>query len=49
MVHLDVEERVLYNTLLNNTENRPETLEGFEEQDVARKIMKDIDSSGKMR
>jgi hemerythrin-like domain-containing protein len=45
MIHLDAEEKVFYAKLINNEESRPETLEGFEEHDVARKIMKDIDAS----
>jgi hemerythrin-like domain-containing protein len=44
-VHLDAEEKVFYSKLIDNSESRPETLEGFEEHDVARKIMRDIDSS----
>lgn len=45
MIHLDAEEKVFYTKLVNNSESRSETLEGYEEHDVARKIMKDIDSS----
>lgn len=44
-VHLDAEEKVFYAKLVNNPESRPETLEGFEEHDVAKKVMKDIDAS----
>lgn len=44
-VHLAAEEKVFYTRLINNPESRPETLEGFEEHDVARMIMKDIDNS----
>lgn len=44
-VHLDAEEKVFYTKLVNNPESRPETLEGFEEHDVAKKVMKDIDAS----
>ncbi|MCW3996858.1 MAG: hemerythrin domain-containing protein [Candidatus Bathyarchaeota archaeon] len=44
-IHLDAEEKVFYTQLINNRESRSETIEGFEEHDVARKIMKDIDDS----
>ncbi len=45
MIHLDAEEKVFYAKLVDNQESRTETLEGFEEHDVARKVMKDIDAS----
>jgi hemerythrin-like domain-containing protein len=45
MVHLDAEEKVFYSKLVNNSESRPVTLAGFEEHEVARKVMKDIDAS----
>jgi hemerythrin-like domain-containing protein len=45
MIHLDAEEKVFYTKIVDNQESRMETLEGFEEHEVARKVMKDIDVS----
>ena len=44
-LHMDAEEKVFYSKLENNPESRDIVLEAFEEHDVGKKIINDIDNS----
>ncbi len=44
-VHIAGEEKVFYNRLANNSETRQLVLSAFEEHDVGRKVISDIDNS----
>jgi len=44
-IHMEAEEKFFYEKLVNNSESRPETLEGFEEHEVTKKAMMDVDDS----
>ncbi|MCW4000044.1 MAG: hemerythrin domain-containing protein [Candidatus Bathyarchaeota archaeon] len=45
MMHMEGEEKLIYPRLQNAQETRSATLEAFEEHDLARKVMSDIDES----
>ncbi len=47
-LHMEGEEKLLYPRLENNAETRVITLESFEEHDVGKKIINDIDNSSDM-
>jgi len=44
-IHMEGEEKVFYSKLENNPESRDIVLESFEEHDVGKKIINDIDNS----
>jgi hemerythrin-like domain-containing protein len=44
-IHMEGEEKVFYSKLENNPESRDIVLEAFEEHDVGKKIINDIDNS----
>jgi hemerythrin-like domain-containing protein len=48
ILHLDGEEKFLYPRLENNAETRVLALESYEEHDLGRKIINDIDNSSDM-
>ena len=44
-VHMAGEEKLLYSRLENNSETRQRVLESYEEHDIGKKVINDIDSS----